>query len=664
MRNAAFPLLADCLRPGFARHLALSRAPRSWRTEAYASQRRHNTAEALQTAPDGLSDASPSNLEVSDDSTSQSAGEKPVWLGDERVARWQKTQERLADSDPNTPWKLRHWQNVEERLARNKAEHAHSTERERELWYKHSPTPRSWLWQEKTASSKVSQQLLKDLPIAALYERMRFAAGRGETAYVSRLAAYLLRERGEEPNTKMYSCLILSHCSAINGSAQWVRSLLEEMKAEGIEIDRGICHDVLKALAVHPEHLLRADILEYMRSRWFTVSEEGQHDIAASLLREGQLELGTEAIETMERQGMDVQEWLYDVALHILCDTGEIDEALRLLRSRITTRSASAREVTPILWWRLLESASSSLHYEGTKYVWVRRVQQGFLNPASGICLNVLKVAARIGDTDLAQSVFQLLGERGTVFEDEHYELLMESYITAKDMKQAFTLLCIMHDTNARPDLGTVRGLVYHLRVSESARRKAHATLGKLGKERAVPAVAMNALIEAAVAANHLDEAVEYYKSMHSICAKPSRNVDTFNCLLRGCRSADRKDTAMFVASEMVALSVKPDALTYDRLVLVCLKETDFEDAFRYYFEMSAQGLKPRLGTLFFLAKKSANAADSRTARLLEDMDSFGPVAQRPKQMIESSWRRAQDGLLSSAEGQAAGNADAALSVT
>lgn len=42
----------------------------------------------------------------------------------------------------------------------------------------------------------------------------------------------------------------------------------------------------------------------------------------------------------------------------------------------------------------------------------------------------------------------------------------------------------------------------------------------------------------------------------------------------------------MLLVEEMISMGVKPDRLTYDRLILVCLGAGDLEDALLYYEEM------------------------------------------------------------------------------
>jgi hypothetical protein len=55
----------------------------------------------------------------------------------------------------------------------------------------------------------------------------------------------LVAEFGEKPNLRIYASLILANARP-EGSVAEVRALLEEMEGEGVELDEGACHDVLR----------------------------------------------------------------------------------------------------------------------------------------------------------------------------------------------------------------------------------------------------------------------------------------------------------------------------------------------------------------------------------------------------------------------------------
>lgn len=104
----------------------------------------------------------------------------------------------------------------------------------------------------------------------------------------------------------------------------------------------------------------------------------------------------------------------------------------------------------------------------------------------------------------------------------------------------------------------------------------------------------------------------------------------------------------MFLASEMLALDVAPDALTYDRLILVCLeadpssdtrnKDTEYEDALRYLAEMKDMGWFPRRGTIVALVKRCCEMGDDRAWQLLEEMERRGMSAQGLRTWVEEHW--------------------------
>lgn len=368
-----------------------------------------------------------------------------------------------------------------------------------------------------------------------------------------------------------------------------------------------------------------------MRKMWLNLSDEGNHYVVAGQLREGSFELALERLETMVKSGVEVKDWLADMAMYMLLDAGEVEETVHVVQ--LTGRHRQ-REISGVIWFRLLDVASSSMNHVATSYVWKRRVQHEHLNPSSGQCLNVLKTAARYGDIDLATDVFRILGQRKTTFDNEHYELLFNTYVRALDFKSAFKLLCVMAEAGMNPDQGCTRLFSKYLRVHPDRSSKCLSILRSLKASHNLPPTALNVLLEAnGVFPSKFDETMEWYKDFRGICgAEP--NLETFNVMLQKCAHHKKKEAAMFLASEMVALEIKPDRLTYDRLVLICANSGELDDAFGYFLEMQEQGFKPRLGTLVFLATVLAQKTDQRTVPLIEALKAFGAEAEQPLMMI------------------------------
>jgi len=457
--------------------------------------------------------------------------------------------------------------------------------------------------------------------VSKLHDELRALAAKGLSEKTAALVRHLVRARGQPADLRIFRALILCNVNP-EGSAATVLALLREIDAAGLRLDAPACHDVLRVLAVHPDYLLLTEVLAFMRDSWFELSPEGCHDVAAGLLRSLQFEMALERIDAMVEAGMTIRPWLLDMAIYILTEAEELDEVLRLLAMRAEMAEPI---VTACMWNAVLDNAGAALHYDLIAFVWNRRVKYGYLNPSTGICMAVLNAAARHGDAELATDVFRVLGERNAVFTNEHYEMLIEAYANADDLRSAFAVLAVMQDVQVPPDANSIRPLVTHMQKSPARPRQAFALLQRTKAESAaaaVPAAAVNACIEGALAHGDLGLAVELYKAMHAVSG--GADTATFNALLRGCAAAARKDLAMALVAEMVAARVPPDHLTYDRLVLVCLAAADADDAVRYYAEMRERGFLPRNGTLVALVKALAKAGDSRTEGLLDEIEKMG----------------------------------------
>ncbi|EHK99560.1 putative Pentatricopeptide repeat-containing protein [Glarea lozoyensis 74030] len=180
-----------------------------------------------------------------------------------------------------------------------------------------------------------------------------------------------------------------------------------------------------------------------------------------------------------------------------------------------------------------------------------------------------------------------------------------------------------------RPDSGNTRPLFEYLSGSISRPPEAWEVLkGHFEDGHTIQVAGINVIIEAHIAQQQFEQALEVYKQLHIIC-ETGPNIETFNILLQGAERSKLKESAMFLASELVALGIKPDHLTYDRLIMVCLNEKDYEDAFNYLEEMvevgkdkfedsGRKGWWMRKGTALAMAQQCATHNDMRGKQILE----------------------------------------------
>lgn len=507
------------------------------------------------------------------------------------------------------------------------------------------------------------------------------------------IAEYLVRARHVRPNLQIYNCLIAANTSPEQGSAFRVRCLLEEMENAGLQMDTGSCHAVLKVVAVHTDHLLRSDVLEYMKSRWFQLAGDGMHDVAAGLFREGRLEEGIIMLDRMKADTVKIEPWLLDMAVYALCEAEELDEAHRLMRSRY---DAGEPFISRTLWAYLLDTASSARHHGATHLAWTAQVNPSYLNPSSGTCFDVLVTACQAGDAVFATEVFSHLAKSGTPFQRIHYELLISAYMSTlnPDLRRALSILTIMPLENIHPTTNTTRALYQHLKNQPRQLYDALEILTDLHSQgRPIPIAVLNLLLECHVEHSDLTEALKLYKILHTFAPtepKPGSgprhtfaNIDTFNLLLRGCRRASPPDAAQasFLVSELLELRIRPTALTYDRLILVFVaagrhalslataasKRNDPETvrqhsrtashhlhfAHRHLMDMLSPPLNwyPRFGTLIDLAKNLALCGEAGcwdVLQLCEEQGSSGALEgwtpgreKWQRERVERAWEEA-----------------------
>ncbi|KAE8872365.1 hypothetical protein PTNB73_01516 [Pyrenophora teres f. teres] len=486
---------------------------------------------------------------------------------------------------------------------------------------------------------------VSQLPTHVLYEHARAEGAKGHFDDVMNICRILVKDRGEQPNREMYTAILHSFVDCTNGTAGKVRKVLEEMgfwnDTDGsmsgrpkIEPDARACECVLEVLAVHPDYLLRTDILEYMKSRWLALSDRARNFVVAGMLRERHFEHALSMLEDMVKNNIRVESWLFEKAMWILLEFGEAEEAFYVLNLRADVQSrgnaTAASKLSDALWGALLDAAAQANLYQEANMVWTTQVQPGYLKPATGACLSVLTTASRHGDVQLATDVFRLLTERETTITTHQYEMLITTYLKANDLSAALSVILIMVDANLKVDEGTCHPLYWHLftqkHSGDSLPMQAFSLLQDFeAAGRKVPTAAVNACMQASIALDRLEEAVEMYKALHTV-SHAGPNTNTFNILFRGCRRHMRKELAMFFANEMMQLGCKPDRLTYDRLILVCLECGDVEGALLYYEEMTSAnatgtnkgGMKPRKRTWERLILGTAVQGDERAVRLLK----------------------------------------------
>lgn len=115
----------------------------------------------------------------------------------------------------------------------------------------------------------------------------------------------------------------------------------------------------VQALTIHPDYVLRNEIMDDMKERWYGLSPEGWHDLVVCLLRDNHLEIAMDKIEQMHQDQIFIQPWLYDILTFKLCECDELDEALRITAYRW---EILGEDIRPTIWYYLLDKFTGGLH--------------------------------------------------------------------------------------------------------------------------------------------------------------------------------------------------------------------------------------------------------------------------------------------------------------
>ncbi|CAJ2501843.1 Uu.00g046960.m01.CDS01 [Anthostomella pinea] len=453
--------------------------------------------------------------------------------------------------------------------------------------------------------TRSSNRKLDRIPTTTIYAALQeLPQVEGTYHSIVKLVEYLVQERDQKPNVRLYECLIRANIDKNHGSAEVAGRLLQEMILYKIAATPQIYQALLEVTAVHPDYVLRSTVLFDMKNRWYSVTPNDQISIIVGLLRDGQYEVALAQLEEMNKNPSAIPLWLYDVFLYVFGDLGFHDEAFAILkhRQRIADILDSPLSLSALQF--LLDAFSRDAFYPGIKYIWDRFVTPGYLNPSDAVTTNILNAASRHGDTALAIGTIQALSARGRKLDLHHYEALIHVHIQHGDLRKAFIIMCIMHKAGLSPDLSSTRSIFWMLRDSSAATDSALEILHELRLRYTVPSAAFNVILEATEIHRSFKVALDMYRSVRQICAD-GPDIETYNdILLRHCTY---RKSMNFLVAEMEAFSIVPNKTTYDHLIRISTLQEDYETAFQYLEAMRARVI-PGLPEGWWMSKDSALA--------------------------------------------------------
>ncbi|KAI1828503.1 hypothetical protein F4861DRAFT_487942 [Xylaria intraflava] len=524
-----------------------------------------------------------------------------------RSSQYPQQRRRRQYSQFAVPYERRHKQNV-------------ASEKSRSAYMRRLAWRNPWIPKALFKDLDSADDKLDNIPTRIIYAGLKELQSSEETyLLIARLTEYLIKERGERPNTALYESLIKANISHKYGSAKVAGKLLKEMKSQDIPTTPEIYQALLEVTAVHPDYVLRAQVLHDMKNRWFGLTPSSNISIIIGLLRDGQYEHALLKLEELNKIPINVPPWLLDLFLYTFGELGFHEETLSILKHRQEIVDTMKRDALSLNAWQfLLEVFSRDLFLPGIKYIWDHSVAPGSIHPPDGVLWNVLNTASIHGDTTLAMSVVQVLSARGTKLDIHHYEALIQTYVHHGDLRKALTVLCIMAKAGLSLDLASTRPIFPLLNNSPTATEQALNILHELKVQYTIPVAAFNLVLESTASHGGFKTAFDLYRIVRQICIN-GPDLETFDILLRYCT---QRKSMSFLVAEMEAFSLKPSRAIFDHLIRISTMQDDYEMAFRY-LEVMRMSAPPEWwiskDSALALLRRCIQARDSRYEIILEE---------------------------------------------
>ncbi|OHX00901.1 hypothetical protein CSPAE12_00480 [Colletotrichum incanum] len=466
---------------------------------------------------------------------------------------------------------------------------------------------------------------LRAAPLPAIYDALQVLQGQPKSFQkVATLITHLVQSRNAELDPILYEHLVIATAD-VKGSAVMLGQLFAEMKQLQLKPTTSICHAALAALAVHPDYLVRNEVLAAMKQSWTEVCTEGQSHIALGLLRDGQFEMALDELEAMIDKHIPIPPWVYDIFIFMFAQHGFIDEAIKLAHSKVHTGS----ETNLTVWYMLLDTCAQAYHYEGTRYIWGRLLETDREHLSDGTLLNIINTAARQYDYELATGAARLVTQRGSKLFAHHYEALIECYGGAGDIVSALRVLCIMFKAISVAPYASTRSIYWWIKKHPESIDSALETLTELVSNYKVPIAALNVLIEAAVDTHGYAKALEIYQNAHKYTEATPNHV-TIRYVLQAC---DDMESLKALVAENPELALKGDRNAFGKAIYEYTVSGDLDLAYKcveQYGEAPevADGEPPGKTdpwipkkTLLTLIRKSLDAQDERVWWLVEQAE-------------------------------------------
>ncbi|KAG6329555.1 hypothetical protein ID866_9533 [Astraeus odoratus] len=229
--------------------------------------------------------------------------------------------------------------------------------------------------------------------------------------------------------------------------------------------------------------------------------------------------------------------------------------------------------------------------------------------------------ASRWSPLEATWETLERMSQEGVPPNEQTYALVIKRIVSTEGIELALQLMHEMADRGLTPDLTTTQEVVklaanlhFPRLAIDIAQNFETYSIRRIDGETWLSCLISSAEL--------LYRAMGAYKAFRDYASKP--DIETFNHLLQGCINANHRELGNKLLLDMKQAGVRPNALTYERVILLCLTQATYEDAFFYLEEMKAQKFVPPLRVYEAIIRTCVTAGDSRYALALTELGQCG----------------------------------------
>ncbi|CEP17974.1 hypothetical protein [Parasitella parasitica] len=406
---------------------------------------------------------------------------------------------------------------------------------------------------------------------------------------------------------------------------------LNEMKANGLIPSVDNYNIVLDSLSnvneVRQQVLLKEEMVENDRP----LTTMSYLHLLRGMCRQNELEFALDTLEEMKRMNVPANLLCYSTVIQTALRLSDAPTALNVLKE--AENAGLPVQSQPRVYLDAMRAGANCDNEQVVQYCWDKAIGTYSMRPDEGTLLNVLRIAAKTGNTKLATDAIRQLSTSGYPYKEHYFTPLMEAFIVQNDIKSAFNVLDIMRVSGVTPTLRATLPIRKKLDNNIDAIDKAYYILEELRKEnKPVDISAFNVVVAACADAKDVERTVATYREASALGVKP--NIDTYNLVLEACIHTRMKGMGTIAIEEMKKAEITPNLETYAKMMELCCTQKNYEDAFVYLEEMKSYDIVPPQHCYYVLAQKLAREQDPRFHMVVEEMETFGyKVARKVREL-------------------------------